>query len=75
MFNDLTGYYFININACERQPFVRRLYSDPLTLMGSFHDEFRNNVISVLVLPEDPHGIVWICLPYGGKVLFHTLRS
>ena len=45
MFNDLTGYYFININACERQPFVRRLYSDPLTLMGSFHDEFRNSEI------------------------------
>ena len=42
--------------------------------MGSFHDKFRNNVISIFVLPQYPHGIVWICLLYGYKVFFHTFQ-
>ena len=62
MLNDLTIYYLVNVNACERQSFVRRLYPNPFSFMSSFHDKFRNDVISILVLPEYPHRIVWICL-------------
>lgn len=68
-------HYFVDIHAGEGQPFVGRLYAEPLPCQGPLQDKFRDDHFPVRILAEDTHGVVRAGAPDRRQMVPHPRHA
>ena len=73
--HDFPVFDSVDVDAVKAQVLAGGWNPHPVVQMGSLHHTFRDDSISVAVLPDDPHAAIWAELPHPKKILAHPVNA